>query len=270
MSFTYTKLFSSITESTVWCEDNETRLLWICMLAMADRKGRVFGSRPGLANRARLPLEAVRKGLDIFLAPDPESRTEDFEGRRIVEIDGGWRLLNHDKYRQLRDEEEHKEQKRLWAAKNRAKSVDKKSTNVDSRGQGGQQKGEEKLHSRTKSNQAEADADADTSKNKKASIKDLILPEWLNKEAWAEFVAHRKEIRKPLSLLAGKKALNMLEGLEPKMQQQCIDRTIQSGWAGIFPRNEDKPNETAQRATTRPESNHGRVMRQLREASASS
>ncbi len=112
MSMTFTKLFSSITESTIWLEDDQTRLLWITMLAMADRMGRVWGSVPGLAHRANIPTEAAKKALEKFMSPDKDSRTKDNEGRRIEEMDGGWRLLNHAKYRAIRDEEAILESKR--------------------------------------------------------------------------------------------------------------------------------------------------------------
>lgn len=121
MSVTFTKLFNSITESTVWCEPDRTRLVWITMLAMADRHGRVWASIPGLANRARVPVEDCRTAIDTFLAPDRDSRTDLNEGRRIEPIDGGWRLLNHQKYRDIRDEESIKEAKRKYAANRRAK-----------------------------------------------------------------------------------------------------------------------------------------------------
>lgn len=120
MSRTFTKLFSSITESTVWCEPDRTRLVWIAMLAMADHAGRVWSSVPGLANRARVPLEDCETALETFLSPDPYSRTPDHEGRRIEPIDGGWRLLNHAKYRQIRDDESIKESKRRYINERRA------------------------------------------------------------------------------------------------------------------------------------------------------
>lgn len=120
MSNTFTKLFSSITESTVWCEPDRTRLVWICMLAMADAQGRVWGSIPGLANRARVPVEDARAAIACFLAPDVDSRTRDHDGRRIEEIDGGWRLLNYVKYREKRDIESTRERKRRWMANKRA------------------------------------------------------------------------------------------------------------------------------------------------------
>lgn len=111
---TFTKLFSSITESTVWMEDPSTRLVWITMLAMSDRLGRVWASVPGLAHKARVPVEDCRAALNKFLSDDEESRTKDCGGKRIEVIDGGWRLINHAKYRAIRDEEAILESKRKY------------------------------------------------------------------------------------------------------------------------------------------------------------
>ena len=126
MSKTFTKLFSSLPESTVWCLPDSIRILWITMLAMADHAGRVFGSIPGLANRARISVEDAEKGLEMFMSPDRYSRTTDFEGRRIEVIDGGWRLLNYQRYREIRDDETIRESKRKWAEKNRQKLKSRK------------------------------------------------------------------------------------------------------------------------------------------------
>ena len=132
MSVTFTKLFSSITESTVWCEPDSTRIVWITMLAMADSKGRVWGSIPGLANRARVTIEQCENALITFKSPDRYSRTPDNEGRRIEDITGGWALLNYLKHRAVKDELTVKESKRKWAERNRAaKKVDQKVEKVD-------------------------------------------------------------------------------------------------------------------------------------------
>jgi hypothetical protein len=149
MSTTFTKLFSSITESTIWAEPDSVRIVWITMLAMADRHGRIWASIPGLANRARVSLSACEDALGRFQKPDKYSRTPDHEGRRIEPIDGGWRLLNHAKYRAIRDEESALEAKRKYAAKKRSET---KLEKVD--------------QSRSKANKVEpsrdnADADSD-------------------------------------------------------------------------------------------------------------
>lgn len=116
----YTKLFSSITDSTIWQSPDATRLVWITMLAMADKNGYVGASIPGLANRARVSLDDCLAALDCLLAPDKWSRTEDFEGRRIESTDGGWKLLNYPKYRSIRNEDDRREQSRVSMAKLRA------------------------------------------------------------------------------------------------------------------------------------------------------
>jgi hypothetical protein len=109
----FVKLHSSLLNSTIWRENNETRILWITMLAMADQYGLVEASVPGLADRARLTIEATREALATLMGPDPDSRTKDDDGRRIAVIDGGWRLTNYDKHRERRSPEERREQNRL-------------------------------------------------------------------------------------------------------------------------------------------------------------
>jgi hypothetical protein len=127
----FVKLFETLTDSTIWCAPDRTRLVWITMLAKADRFGRVLASVPGLAHAARVPIPDCRKAIDSFLSPDPDSRTPDHEGRRIECIDGGWRLVNYQKYRDLRDEEAQRESKRKWAAKHRAAQSQHVHINAD-------------------------------------------------------------------------------------------------------------------------------------------
>ena len=97
----FTKLFSSITTSSVWCHDDKTRLVWITLLALADRTGKVWTSVPGLAHIARVDRDDCDRALKLLAEKDDDSRTKDFEGRRIAEIDGGFQLLNYLKYRNL-------------------------------------------------------------------------------------------------------------------------------------------------------------------------
>lgn len=105
----YTKLFGSILESTVWLEPPPVKVVWITLLAMADRDGCVEASVPGLARRANVERTECERALAVFLAPDPDSRTREHEGRRIEAIAGGWRLLNYELYRHRASAEEAKE-----------------------------------------------------------------------------------------------------------------------------------------------------------------
>jgi hypothetical protein len=119
------------------------------MLAMADRVGRVFGSIPGLASRARVPVDAAEIAIKTFLSPDKYSRTKDFEGRRIEEIKGGWRLINYLDYRNVMDEETVRETKRNYMRRVRSKQKTTEKDDVKS----GQ--------SNPQSIQAEAEAEAE-------------------------------------------------------------------------------------------------------------
>lgn len=136
MSDTYTKLFRSIAASTIVSEPLATRWLWVTLLAQADRKGRVYGSIPGLARMANISIAEVHAALDCFMAPDPYSRTPDNEGRRVAAIDGGWELLNHAKYDAMRNEAERLEYKRKWDREKRPsghqRSKKSESDNTDS------------------------------------------------------------------------------------------------------------------------------------------
>jgi len=102
MSDGYVKVYESILQSTIWLESPDTKIVWITMLTLKDKEGVVRASIPGLAKTAGVTVEACEAAINCFLSPDPYSRTRDFEGRRIQEVDGGWFLINHAKYRDLR------------------------------------------------------------------------------------------------------------------------------------------------------------------------
>lgn len=123
----FTKLFSSILDSTIWQEPKETKIVWITLLAMVDRNGEVYASIPGLASRAGVTLAECEAAIECLSGPDKYSRTKDNDGRRIEEIDGGWILLNHGKYRELLSSEERKEYNRRKQAERRARLKKKPS-----------------------------------------------------------------------------------------------------------------------------------------------
>ena len=115
-------MFNSILASTIWRSNDKTRIVWITLLAMADKDGICEGSVPGLADLSRVSIEDCEVALAELSAPDKYSRTSDHEGRRIEHIDGvGWKLLNHAKYRAKMSEDERREYNRKKQAEHRAK-----------------------------------------------------------------------------------------------------------------------------------------------------
>ena len=105
----YTKLFGSIVASTIWREDDKTRLVWITMLAIANKHGEVEASVPGLADLSRVTVDEARASIAKLEAPDLDSRSTEEDGRRIVKVEGGWRLVNHAKYRKKLSADERRE-----------------------------------------------------------------------------------------------------------------------------------------------------------------
>jgi|ERR1035437_7580871 hypothetical protein len=96
MSINYTVLKSSIVDSSIWNEDSDTRVLWVTMLAKRNKDGEIYASVGGLAHAARITPDKCAEALAKFLAPETDSSSRD-DGRRIVEVPGGWRLLNHER-----------------------------------------------------------------------------------------------------------------------------------------------------------------------------
>jgi hypothetical protein len=128
----YTKLFSSILASTIWRADDQTRIVWITLLAMADRDGLIEASLPGVADFARVSLTDCARALAHLSSPDPYSRSPDADGRRIVATDGGWRLINHAKYRHRMSQDERREYLRTKQREYRQrKRVNTASTSVN-------------------------------------------------------------------------------------------------------------------------------------------
>lgn len=126
----FTKLDAGIVDSTIWDEPPETCKVWITMLAKCDADGVVAMSVPGLANASRLPIAVVEQALSTFMSPDGYSRTKDHDGRRIEEVDGGWRLLNYKKYRAKDGLARQRELTRKRVAKHREKQNASNECNV--------------------------------------------------------------------------------------------------------------------------------------------
>lgn len=118
----YTKLFSDIVMSTIWREPDHVRIVWITMLALRDRWHTVQASIPGLADAARVTVEQCKEALQILSSPDPDSRSQEDEGRRIKKCEGGWFLINGEKYRNRMSLDERREYNRIKQREYRAKA----------------------------------------------------------------------------------------------------------------------------------------------------
>jgi hypothetical protein len=120
----FVKLDCGILDSTLWI-DREARELFITALLMAvpvefkdvrrqlevrtleetgfevppGEYGFVAAAGQGIVRRAGMDLEIGLSALERLGAPEPDSRTPDFEGRRLVRVAGGYVVLNFRLYR---------------------------------------------------------------------------------------------------------------------------------------------------------------------------
>lgn len=98
----YTKLYSTILDSSIWSRSDATRLVWVTMLAMATKNGMVHASIDGLARRANISLELTRQALDELASPDEHDKSGVQSGCRIVQMQGCWQLINFEFYREAK------------------------------------------------------------------------------------------------------------------------------------------------------------------------
>jgi hypothetical protein len=114
------------------------RVVWVTLLALKNRHHIVEASVPGIAALARVTLEEASDAVRVLESPDAHSRSKDHEGRRIQSVDGGWLVLNGEKYQRKLSAEERRVYLREKQAESRArrKSVNTPSTGVNDCQQG--------------------------------------------------------------------------------------------------------------------------------------
>lgn len=132
----YSKLHASIVNSSLWTQRDSVRILFITLLALCDRDGIVYGSKPGLERIAMINPDEADDAWVVLMSPDEDSsdkmRAPENQGRRIEEVPGGFRLLNFEYYRGLRNDDDRREQNRQAQARFKAKSVSVSHSKPDS------------------------------------------------------------------------------------------------------------------------------------------
>lgn len=98
----YNKLFTKILDSSIWLEDDATRIVWLTLIAVMDEDGFCqFASAANIAHRARVSVPDAERAIACLESADRHSSDPDHDGRRIERVPGGWMVLNAIKYRQF-------------------------------------------------------------------------------------------------------------------------------------------------------------------------
>jgi hypothetical protein len=126
----FTKLDESILLSSIMAEDPETFKVWIALLAACKEDGIARVAVSGIAAITFLPIDTVRVAIDKLSSPDVDSRSLNDEGRRIRRVDGGYQIINYQKYRELSSKE--KEAQRKWQKRNCPEMSGNVRTSADS------------------------------------------------------------------------------------------------------------------------------------------
>lgn len=98
----YTKVFSTMLDASIWREPNHVRIVWLTMLMMASKAGMVHASRLGLADRARVTPEEVDDALKVLGSVDPDDKSGVHSGIRVIPMQGCWQLVNFEFYRECK------------------------------------------------------------------------------------------------------------------------------------------------------------------------
>lgn len=131
----YAKIFAQIYDGTL-CTNGpwEALVTFQQLLILADQEGGVDMTISAISRRTTIPREIIERGIEALLLPDPESRTPTEEGRRIIPLsDGrawGWKIVNYEKYRQIKREQDRRDYHREYYHKRKSTPV--KATQHDS------------------------------------------------------------------------------------------------------------------------------------------
>jgi uncharacterized phage protein (TIGR02220 family) len=96
----WTCMHQKIVASSVWSAKYHVRIAWVTLLACADRNGLVQFGVVGLQRMANITMEETVEAIAILSAPDPDTITQEKQGRRIEVHERGFLIVNHERYRQ--------------------------------------------------------------------------------------------------------------------------------------------------------------------------
>ena len=116
----YCKLFASLYQGTLRGRSDEI-LVFTNLLAHTSAGGMVDIHFRAVAEETGLSLDRVKRAILVLESPDEESRSPEEQGARLVRLDEhrawGWRVVNHGKYRAIKNEDDRAEQNRLAQAR---------------------------------------------------------------------------------------------------------------------------------------------------------
>lgn len=133
----YGIIHKEIFDSTVMSEGYEVVYVFVSMITLANEDDVVDMTAHTLASRIGMPLEKVEHALDRLTRPDPSSKSDMFEGRRVIPLhdiketksNRGWFVVNREDYIQEAQRKHRRSYMRdLMREKRGKKSANKKGS----------------------------------------------------------------------------------------------------------------------------------------------
>ena len=124
------KWFCTVYKGTLRGRPDEIRV-FTNLLAHADQHGVVDKHWKAIREETGLSKARVEKAIKALESTDPESRSPEMEGRRLLRLDEhrawGWQIVNYAKYRAIKNSEDRRQQNRLaqqrWREKKAVSTV---------------------------------------------------------------------------------------------------------------------------------------------------
>lgn len=207
----YTPVFRSIYSGSLFGQWPAAAVM-ATILPLCDPQGRIDLHPKAIAAMTGWPQPLLEQGIAQLSEPDPESRTDVAEGRRLVLLDEsrawGWQVVNFAAYR---------EKARLMAksAREVATGSNKKRLTAGDR-------------RRPPVNASKTQTQTQTNKKEEGAV-----APGLDVKAWETWVAYRLEIRRPIGACSVEAAQKKMAALGAD-QMAAVENSIANGWQGLF------------------------------------
>ncbi len=219
----YGKIFESLYTGSMVGSGINVFALWAYVIASAKPPGTIELNPKILATVFGCTIDEVRDAIEKLCQPDPESRTKDFEGRRLIpEGQFLYAVPTWEKYNSLRNEIERREQNREAAQRYRSRQRrhadedDASSTSAQS------------AHTVCVSSSS-CTSLCTSEKNAPVRTKAVDRPEGVDEQTWADWLAHRRGVKAPLTQTAMngivREAAKAGVGL-----QEALQEAMSRGW----------------------------------------
>ena len=245
----YAKIFSQIYDGTL-CTNGpwEALVTFQQLLILADQEGGVDMTIPAIARRTTIPREILERGIEALMLPDPESRTPTEEGRRIIPLSNGrswgWRVVNYEKYRQIKREQDRRDYHRDYYHKRKTEKLN--NTQHDSTIQP------------IAEAEAEAEAKTETKKEKVPRKRSTApsAPDGVSEKVWLDWLVVRKDKKAAVT----DTALGIIKAEADKAgytMQQALETCCSRGWSGFKAAWVADQNQGQQRQPAKPSRHTG-------------